>query len=218
MSRRKSGTEPRNEGQTPDAQTRQIAHPAGPPNMRTAPSARYTHARQIVSCAVVLLFIFLVSCSKAKSSADQEQTRALTPQSSDEPSREDLIEAVRRSVEAKSYSESVPQSQRWSHACSQYDVDVDPYAKENPQLARCPYVGATYWTTETIYVNQFVHCQTLPGPQFGWTVNPRTSDSWLVSHSGSAWDVSKVEGTSANQGESVHVSKFSFLVVPHQKC
>ncbi len=218
MRRWKSGAGFRNAGQTPDARARCIGHPARQPNMRTSASAKCTYIRQIVSCMMALMLGVLVSCSKATNSTDQGRTKTLAPQPSDEPSREDVIEAVRKNVEAKNYSESVPQSQRQSHTCNQYNVDADPNAKNNPELASCPRVGATYWTTETIYVNQSVHCQSLPGPQLGWAVNQRTSNSWLVSYSGSAWDVSKVEGTSVNVGDSVHVSKFSFLVVAHQKC
>ena|ERR1700739_3521785 len=186
--------------------------------MGIAFSVRKLCMLQIVPCGLAIMSGTFGGCSKPSNSTHMERTNAPKSDSSGEPSREDLIEAVRKSVEAKNYSESVPQSERRSHTCNQYDVDADPNAKNNPELARCPRVGATYWTTEPIYVNQSVHCQSLPGPQLGWTVNQRTSDSWLVSYSGSAWDVSKVEGTSVNQNDSVRVSKFSFFVTAHQKC
>jgi hypothetical protein len=63
-----------------------------------------------------------------------------------EPSREDLIQAVRNSVAGKEYVEqvaktrSVPHQEEVVHTCTQYDVDLDPYAKHNPELAKCPRV------------------------------------------------------------------------------
>jgi len=186
--------------------------------MRIVTKVLRLYILQIALWSLALVSAILISCSKSTHLEDSEGSGAATPESSSEPSREDLIEAVRKTVEGKSYSESAPQSQRQLHTCSQYEVDIDPNAKHNPELARCPRVGATYWTTGTIYVNNSVPCQPLPGPQFGWAVSQRTSDSWLVSYSGSGWDVSKIEGTSANERDSVRVSNFGFLVTAHQKC
>lgn len=174
--------------------------------MRTFFPVRRLRMLQIVSCSLVVMSGAFVSCS-----THLERTDTAKSDSTSEPSREDLIEAVRKSVEGKKYSESVPESQRKQHTCSQYDVDTDPNAKHNPELARCPHVGATYWTTETTYVNNSLPCQTLPGPQSGWTVSQRTNDSWRVSYSGSSWDVAKTSGTSVNEQDSVSVSKFAFF-------
>ena len=109
--------------------------------------------------------------------------------------------------------------------CSQFDVDLDPYAKRNPELAKCPRVGATYWVNETIQVKESHSCGSLPGPDAGWQVQEIGSDKWRVSISGSAWDLTKLEGESKGQKidakiVQVHIrgSQYAFIIAAHQEC
>jgi len=135
-----------------------------------------------------------------------------------DPSREDIIQAVRRSVEGKTYTVMTVRQESRLHTCSQYDVDFDPYMPRNPELAKCPYVGATYTTWESVTEPETRTCDSLPGPEYGWRVEELGNDRWRVSQSGSVWDVEKLDGSSASVGEVVRVSSFSFAIKPHQDC
>src|SRR6266704_2071878 len=75
------------------------------------------------ACLAILFAVSHSSCSR-KINPSQENTR----QESGEPSREDLIEVVRKYVANKTYTESVaatrsvPKTERQPHTCTQYDV------------------------------------------------------------------------------------------------
>lgn len=135
-----------------------------------------------------------------------------------EPSRSDLIQAVRNSVRGKTYTMEVPEQRAVQHTCSQVDVDLDIHAKHNPELARCPHVGATYQTQETVYVSQLQPCQEPSGSDDSWSVNEMGEDTWHVSQAGRVWIVRKIEGSSANIGDIVRVSGFAFAIEPQQAC
>jgi hypothetical protein len=79
-------------------------------------------------------------------------------------------------------------------------------------------VGATHWVPETTTVNQQRACPQLPGREFGWAVERVNADSWRVSNAGSVWDVSKLGGNAVNQGNSIRIANFSFVISAHQKC
>lgn len=51
------------------------------------------------------------------------------------PSSEDIIQAVRRSVEGRTNLVTENQQESTLHTCSQIDVDLDPYMPHNPKLA-----------------------------------------------------------------------------------
>lgn len=128
---------------------------------------------------------------------------------SETPSRENIIEAVRHSVEGKTY-EVTTQSEPTRHTCEQFDVNVHRYG--------CSFVGQPYTTSETVPQHQTKHCGPLPGPDYGWQVTETGSDKWRVSQAGSVWDVEKLNGAAINGGEAVNVSSFSFSIHPHQNC
>jgi hypothetical protein len=144
--------------------------------------------------------------------------RPSRPAVTSDPSREDIIQAVRRSVQGKTYVVRTAEQEARTHICSQYDVDLDPYMPRNPELAKCPRVGATYTTWEPVSKQETRTCDALPSPEYGWYVEEINNNRWRVSHSGSVWDVEKRDGGSASVGEFVTVSGFSFLIKPHQDC
>lgn len=133
------------------------------------------------------------------------------------PARDDLINAVRYSVESKTTVQKSPQRRGVQHSCTQYDVDLDPNAKRNPELARCPRVGAIYETFDTVYVDQAVRCVSLPAPSPAWNVSQLRPDSWRVTYGGSSWIVTKLNG-SANNASGIRISSFYFSVVANQAC
>ncbi len=134
------------------------------------------------------------------------------------PSREDIIQAVRRSVEGKTYRVMTERQESKLHTCTQFDVDLDPYMPHNPELAKCPYVGKTYTTWETVAEPETRTCKPLPGPEYGWQVEKLDDDRWRVSLSGSVWDVEKLDGASASAGEYIKVSSFTFAIQGAQDC
>jgi len=189
---------------------------------------RRSYTLELVSAVTLALIGVIVIATTAACSKNQQQR--LNEAMDAEPSREDLIQAVRSSVAGKEYTESgvrtqsVPHEERVAHVCSQYEVDTDPNAKRNPELARCPRAGYTRWETKTVYtsemthVNETKHCESLPGPQSGWGVLKSGSDRWLVSYGGESWDVEKVRGNRVGAGQVLHVSRFTFEIRPRQKC
>ena|SRR5687767_12906635 len=116
----------------------------------------------------------------------------------DEPSREDVINAVRNSVSNKTYPETVRRN------CTPSDV--------NAKFHGCLSLGQTYPVTE------YRRCPPLPGPDASWSVQEQGDDKWRVSRAGSVWDIHKESGGGANAGGVTQVSKFSFTITPHQKC
>jgi len=134
------------------------------------------------------------------------------------PSREDIIQAIRRSVDGKTYSVTTEHQESQLHTCSQFDVDLDPYMPHNPELAKCPSVGATYTTWETVTGREAPSCQPLPDPEYGWYIEEVGQNRWRVSLSGSEWSVEKLDGASANAGDYIKVSGFSFAIQAYQDC
>jgi hypothetical protein len=162
------------------------------------------------------------------SSCSRNVTSEIHPESQ-EPANEDLIEAVRNSVAGKTYTtsahvaRSVAGTTRESRTCTQYDVDADPNAKNNPELARCPRVGATYWVVvpttvaETTDVPETRNCESLPGPQYGWTVEPTGNDTWRVSYGGKSWNVEK-KSFNAQSAPGMNSKRYEFAVTTDQPC
>ena len=133
-----------------------------------------------------------------------------------EPSREELIEAVRRSVNGKKYEEFVTRQEQVTHTCTQRDVDLDPHMPRNPELAKCPRPGATYTRWESVRKSETRECPSLPDPSAGWNVREIGENRWRVSRGGSAWDVENRGGRAVDQA--VNISGFSLYITPHQKC
>lgn len=131
-----------------------------------------------------------------------------------EPTREEIIEAVRRGVNGKKYEETVYRQEQVTHTCTQQDVDLDPRMPNNPELAKCPRVGATYTRWERVPKTETRECPQLPTS--GWNVRKVREDHWRVSRGGSIWDVEKTGGAAVEQV--INVSGFSFSIAPHQKC
>ena len=125
---------------------------------------------------------------------------------------------MRRSVEGKTYTVTTSRQEPKTHTCSEYDVDRDPYMPHNPELAKCPRVGATYTTWETVPERQTRRCEPLPGPEYGWHVQEAGADKWQVSLGGSVWDVEKLSGAATSAGKQITVSNFAFSINPHQDC
>ena len=163
-------------------------------------------------CVAVISIVTIGGCSQDNGSSKEP------PPISTDPSREDVIQAVRDSVRGKTYMVKVPEQKSVKYTCSQIDVDTDTYAKRNPRLARCPYVGATYQTSKTVYVSKTQTCQELPSSDFGWSVNEIEDDTWRVSQAGSVWIVKKLEGGSVNLEDVTRRSGFTFTIEPQQDC
>jgi hypothetical protein len=138
---------------------------------------------------------------------------------SDEPSRDDLIKAVQNHVASKTYEKTTHKVEQRPRRCSQIDVDLDPHAKRNPELAKCPYVGATYFVSETVPVRRRYECKR--PPDHGWSVQKIGSEKWRVSNSGSTWDLTKISSKSVDVDVIyIHVrgSKSAFKIAAHQEC
>jgi hypothetical protein len=192
------------------------------PNILSRP---YSSATLVCFMTIPLVF-FSTGCSSPSNGDHKSSSEPITT----EPSQADLVQAVRNSVNGKTYSRTstaskpVMRYERRAHFCSQLDVDRDPYMPRNPELAKCPRVGHTYWTNEPVTetepqtVTETLRCPTLPGPEFGWSVVQVSDDTWQVSVSGSTWDVTKVDGGAVGVPGVVRVSKFTFTIKPHQDC
>jgi hypothetical protein len=140
---------------------------------------------------------------------------------SDDPSRDDLIRAVINHVSGKTYSKTTYKYLQKTRTCSQIDVDLDPYAKRNPELAKCPHVGATYWVSERIPVQKRYRCMTPPPPDHGWSVQKISSNKWRVSNSGATWDLTKISSKSVGVDViyiEVRGSRNAFRIDAHQDC
>jgi hypothetical protein len=166
----------------------------------------------IFATAVALMTAGCRSC--ADNGSPQRNDDSATVRS--EPSREHIIEAVRRSVDGKKYEETVYRREQVTRICSQQDVDLDPYMPRNPELAKCPRAGARYTTWENVPRRETRECASLPGTESGWNVQEVARNRWRVSLGGSVWDVENKEGAAVEQG--VKVSTFLFAITPHQKC
>ena len=140
---------------------------------------------------------------------------------SDDPSKEDLIQAVRNHVSGKTYRKPSFETRRRSRTCSQMDVDRDPHAKRNPELARCPHVGATYWVNERVSVQKRHTCPQPPGPSQGWSVQKLSSKQWRVSNSGSSWNLTHLRSES-REVDVIHLQiegkMNTFRIDAHQDC
>jgi hypothetical protein len=175
----------------------------------------FANVRTALLCALLSCLFIVSSCSKPSTPLPNEPT---PPPITHEPSNNDLIQAVRNSVAGKTYAESVPRTEQQPHTCSQMDVETDPYAQHNPELAKCPSAGHVYYAPVTTWVDEQRPCASLPDPSFGWSVMPLRENLWRVSQSGSSWDVEKLEGQAANAGNAIRFSDFAFAITAHQKC
>lgn len=170
-----------------------------------------THMHLIQRFLIVFITVVVLTACGSKDSPS-------IPTITSDPTRTDIIEAVRDSVNGKTYTATIFRDEAVFHTCSQMDVDMDPYMPHNPELAKCPSVGATYTTWETYTEYETRTCEALPGPEYGWYVEELGDDKWRVTYSGSVWDVEKLEGGAASMGDTVHVSGFVFKITAYQDC
>ena len=162
----------------------------------------------------LLAVVILSACEDNSSSSSKP------PVVSKEPSENDITEAVRRSVNGKTYQVETTKQRNAYRTCSQQDVDLDPNMPRNPELARCPRVGHRYQVTESYTVTETRRCSSLPqaGAEYGWRVADNGKDRWRVSNTGRVWDVSLLGGGAVNIEDAVKVSSFTFKIEPHQDC
>jgi len=159
------------------------------------------------------------ACSRQDKTSSHDKTSSNAgSDSTGEPSSADLIQAVRNSVIGKTFSRQGSRWEQQQRTCSQFDVDMDPNAKHNPELAKCPRVGAVYRVPVMVPTTETVGCPPLTAPDSEWTVQKVGPNAWRLSQSGSAWDVTKIEGQSNSAGKTVRTSRFNFAVNSHQAC
>lgn len=181
-------------------------------------AARSKRGLPAKALGVLIIFIILGSTVLVGCGGSNQPSVPSIPTITTTPSREDIIQAIRRSVDGKTYSVTTEHQESQLHTCSQFDVDLDPYMPHNPELARCPSVGASYTTWETVTERETRSCQPLPDPEYGWYVEEVGQNRWKVSLSGSEWSVEKLDGASASAGDYIKVSGFSFAIQAYQDC
>jgi hypothetical protein len=201
------------------------ASPRVPEPIRPAErDAARSHSPRRPRFGVALLIAFLSVACDGKQTASSRRPTAQSV--SDEPSTEELINAVRSYLSSKMMVEQrgpndVPGhwvSER--HSCSQLDVDRDPYMPQNPELAKCPRVGAVR-ETRLWKAGESTHASKLPcpvpaaGP--GWDV--RTSgDDWEITYGGRRWKLRKASGSAVGVEGVVRVAAFVLSVTSFQEC
>jgi hypothetical protein len=166
-------------------------------------------------------FLVISSCDTNHSQSRGKNKKVPKVTISDNPSRDDLIRAVRNHVSGKTYSKTTYERRQISRTCSQVDVDLDIHAKRNPELARCPYVGATYWYSKNVPVQKKYNCRMPPPPGHNWYVQKISSNKWRVSNSGSKWDLIKISSKSVGVDViyiNVRGSRNAFRIYAHQDC
>jgi len=133
------------------------------------------------------------------------------PQASSQPSRDELIEAVRSSVNGKTYPETVLKPQEQTRPCTPTDARYHTYG--------CV-TGGTYRVTVQVPTTEYRPCPTLPGPDPSWNVQSLGNNKWRVSRTTSRWDVEQTAGSPAKAGGAVTAGSFSFSIVPapNQPC
>lgn len=134
------------------------------------------------------------------------------------PSDDDLVRAVRSHLSGKAYVEQGWTFETRRRTCSQVQVDMDIHAKHNPELARCPYVGASYEDRVRVPTTTRKPCPSPPGPGPHWLVSKAGSSTWRVSTGGRVWEVTKVTGGSASAKDVVTVGAWQFTIRAHQEC
>ena len=136
-----------------------------------------------------------------------------------DPTRADVIEAVRLGVAGKTYTETAYGEVPRSRTCSQIDVDLDPYMPGNPELATCSYVGDTYTVWDSVTSQEVRSCPAPPdADDSGWYVESLADDQWRVSHGTSRWMVSKLAGGAVGVEGAVTVSSYQFGVQADRVC
>jgi hypothetical protein len=121
-------------------------------------------------------------------------------------------------VNGKTYSDQVVKWETVTRHCSQIDVDMDIYMPNNPELAKCPEVGAVYYEEQSYTETVTKQCDSLPEPSSAWSVQETGSDKWRVGYGGDTWNVELVSGGSSSVGDTVQVSSFTFVITTNQAC
>jgi len=150
--------------------------------------------RQRASLLMFSLGICLLACNRPVTPPVQITQNHHT-ESTDDPTREVIIQAVRDSVSGQTISVKDWHWETRPHYCSQMDVETDPNAKNNPELARCPHVGATFNEQVQVATNVNRPCTPLDGPQAAWYVQKVAPGRWTVSLWGKGWRVDQLPGS-----------------------
>lgn len=146
----------------------------------------------VLSIAECLFVVALVACNSTVK-PPLSITHDSHTESTDDPTPAVIIRAVRDSVNGKTYSAQVARREMRDYGCSQLDVERDPNAKHNPELARCPHVG-TFSEWKTVWVSENRPCPTLNDPDSAWHVQASGPGAWKVSLYGKGWRVDKFQG------------------------
>lgn len=143
----------------------------------------------------------------------------------DMPSREDLIRAVQNNVSGKFFEKTSYEFRQEFRTCSQSDVDFDINAQRNPELAKCPYVGARYSSNKRVPVKKRYKCKQLPNANLNWSVRRISTMEWRVSIGKSSWNFTNLGSKSVNENIDEGViyirtreSRNAFMIVAHQEC
>lgn len=133
------------------------------------------------------------------------------------PDKADLIRAVQGHLGAKTYTEYVVRRVAKRRYCSQYDVDRDPYMPRNPELAKCPRIGASYTVYQDERVPEERNCPEPSGGSAAWSVTDLGNDHWRVATGGSSWVVRLISGQKSSVG-STTASDFRYQISANQGC
>lgn len=137
---------------------------------------------------------------------------------SSEPNDEHIVKAVQSSLNGKTYKEFITKNEPKWRTCTEYDVALDPYAKNNPELAKCPHAGKRYRESNFVTVVETKKCA--PIPEAGLQVVSLGNDQWQAIYGGNRWTVTKLDGSQTSAGEiiEISISNFRFQVNAHQDC
>ncbi len=129
-----------------------------------------------------------------------------------------LIGAVRRDVDGKTYPVTATRQDQQPVPCSQVDVDLDPNMPHNPELAKCPRVGASHMRMETVTYTETRRCGALPEPGPGWQVVSLGKNRWRLTYAGSAWELEEQSEEPGSKAAASPGVTSSFRITALQQC
>jgi len=172
----------------------------------------------LLAIVMLMIAVWLAACSPGSRGSNSGSSNNAPVIVSSDPDRSDIINAVRRGVNGKTYTERVVRWETVRRTCSQMDVETDIYMPNNPELAKCPRVGATYTEQQSYTETMTQRCAALPDASASWSVQETGSDRWRVGYGGRLWNVELISGSASNLGDVVQVSSFSFVITTNQDC
>ena len=102
-------------------------------------------------------------------------------------------------------------------SCTHLDVAQDIYMPNNPELAKCPRVGARYPVFRRVTERVQKSCPNLPETCASWTVSQLQQKKWRLGTGGSSWVVTQISGGSQTNGV-IRVASFAFQIEANQPC